>query len=111
MLIVAAVRNTIKKCLQNSRGWVGAGEEGKAQRLLGRRFVSSGLRAPLSERSIMRWPGREGSAEEKDGEVSCLDCVLMPECKTSPPSLYNIELFTIEISQSTVLSEKISESQ
>lgn len=52
MLIVAAVRNTIKKCLQNSRGRVGAGEEGKAQRLLGRRFVSSGLRAPLSNGAL-----------------------------------------------------------
>lgn len=29
MLIVAAARNTIKKCLQKSRGWVGTGEEEK----------------------------------------------------------------------------------
>lgn len=48
MLIVAAVRNTIKKCLQESRGWGGGGGggEGEAPRLLGRRSVSGGLRAP-----------------------------------------------------------------
>ena len=52
------------------------------------------------------WVRGDGDQESAVQSVS-----LTPKLQNSEASLYNMELFTIEISQSTVLSEKISESQ
>ena len=46
-----------------------------------------------------------------DRESAVQSVSLTPKLQNFEASLYNMELFTIEISQSTVLSEKISESQ
>lgn len=97
----------------------------KGQRPVGCRFVSSGLRSTLFEQQcsqqcsgssfneLKRW-GDEGvwagRCVRGEGEGSQLFSPLCPNYKTCEASLYNTELFTIEIFQSTVLSEKISES-
>lgn len=105
------------KCLRRARGWGREGKKNGSEAPVCR-LVSSGLRSTRLEQKPLgcsQPPHRRSRRQVRRGarkrKVSRSGLSFRQNYKTSEASLYSTELFTIEISQSTVLSEKISESQ